>query len=161
MKKGFFPGEKGTDGKGRRAKDNKSGISQFNYRFDGTIGGNNYSYSLSSKDGAVTFKYESMVYPKLGEAETAAESEVLDRLFEAYLEYRLAEWDGYSKYNTMVCDGEGFSLSIRFNDGAFLFADGSNAFPPRYAEFVGAMSAILDPLRDRILSSADKEQLRE
>ncbi len=154
MRKGFFFGEKGTDGEGRRARDNESGIAFFDYRYDGTIGGDSFRYGLSKKDGAVIFKYESMMYGDSGKIETEADEEVLEKLYAAYIEYRLAEWNGYSKYNTMVCDGNGFSLDIRFNDGATLFSSGMNAFPPRYAEFITVMRELLDPLRDKALHEA-------
>ena len=153
----MFPGEKGTNGAGKKARDNESGIQYFSYRYNGSIGGNNHRYELTEKDGAVTFTFESMVYPDLGEARTEVNPQVLTRLKELYRELRLAEWDGYSKYNPLVLDGEGFALSIRFCDGGRLSADGTNAFPPRYGEFCDAMRAILDPLRDEILKARETD----
>ena len=146
-------GEKGSNGAGRRAKDNKSGILSFSYRYDGTIGGSNYVYGIEKRENGVFFTYESMMYHDLGKAEVPVDNTVPERLNDVYLSCRLAEWDGYSKYNPYVCDGEGFSLSIRFNDGASLYTNGMNAFPDRYAEFCAAMSEILDPIRDKVIDS--------
>ena len=152
LKRGLFSMEKGSDGKGIFARANKSGISRFCYRYDGTIGGDNFTYRVEKKDGEVTFIYESMRYPQLGEARLPVDKTVLDRLYKAYRTFRVAAWNGYSKYNKLVCDGRGFSLEIKFCDGASLFTSGMNAFPPRYDEFLEAISAILDPIRDKILA---------
>ena len=148
-----MPGEKGRNGVGKRARNNTSGISAFRFGYDGSIGGNNYTYVVSQKDESVVFSYNSMEYPDLEHTEMTVDKSVLDRLNELYVNFRLAEWDGYSKYNTEICDGDGFSLRIKFNDGASVAASGTNAFPRRYGEFFAAMSSILDPLRDELLAS--------
>lgn len=147
----IISGERGNSGKGYFARSNRSGIAEFRYHFNGTIGGNDFSYKVVKKDGNVTFSCESMERPELGEVTKPENDALLDRLNEIYLKYRVAGWDGFSKYNQYVCDGSGFSLSIKFNDGSSLRADGTNAFPPRYREFCDAMSALLDPIRDEMI----------
>ena len=148
---GFISGEKGKTGKGILARSNKSGIAKFSYRFDGTIGGNNFVYTVAEKDGAAVFACESMRRRDVGKAEMPVDKNVLERLYKAYLDLRLAAWNGYSRYNSRIHDGRGFSLSIRFRDGKELSASGMNAFPARYGEFCERMGEILDPLKDKLL----------
>ena len=148
---------KGTNGAGRWARNNTSGIADFSFHYDGTVGGNNYHYRIVKEEESVVFTYESMERRHLGEVKATVDEDVLGQLNELYLRYRVAEWHKYSKYNPYVCDGEGFSLNIGFNDGATLYAGGMNAFPPRYREFYAAMGSILDPVRDALLASVEKE----
>ncbi|MBQ7725692.1 MAG: hypothetical protein IJT66_00955 [Clostridia bacterium] len=153
-------GERGTNGAGRWARINKSGISDFYYYFDGTVGGNNFHYRVTEKDNRVLFAYRFMEFPDLKETQMAVDRDVLEQLNQLYLRYRLAAWNGFSKYHQHVCDGSAFSLQITFRDGAVLCADGRNVFPPRYHEFCAAMKALLDPLRDALLNAA-KDQKRQ
>ena len=154
-------GEKGTEGAGKRAIDNKSGIPKFRYSYNGSIGGDNFSYELCAGDGNYVFEYRSMQYDDRGVMSVNVQKDVFDRLEKLYLSLRLAGWDGYSKYNPEVCDGSGFSLSIDFNDGGRMSADGTNAFPRGYAEFCRQMSEILDPLRDKALEEARNRIITE
>ena len=151
LKNSLLSGEKGSNGAGIWARNNTSGISDFHYRYDGTIGGDNYSYRVSIKDGTAFFVYESMEYPELGKATVTVDRSVVQKLNDIYINQRLAAWDGYSKYNKHILDGRGFSLNITFNDGKCISAHGMNAFPPHYEEFCTAISDALDPVRDALL----------
>lgn len=81
------------------------------------------------------------------------DSKVLDDLYQLYLDQRIAEWNGYSKDAVNVDDGDGFSLSMEFNDGGVLTAYGSNAYPPGYYDFRDKMEEILRPYAENILDS--------
>ena len=48
--------------------------------------------------------------------------------------HNLKAWAGFDKVDRHALDGTDFSLSIDFEDGKHLFAQGSNAFPKGYAE---------------------------
>lgn len=151
--------EKGDKGIGKRAKDNKSGLCGFHYSFDGTIGRNNYSYDVEKKDGKTCFEYKSFEHEDLGEMKKAVDDGLCDTLNEIYLKYRVAEWDGFSRYNTEICDGAGFSLSLCFNDGKSVHASGSNAYPDRYKDFLHDVKTLLDPLRDELLAEARAKKI--
>ncbi|MBO4868175.1 MAG: hypothetical protein J5585_00525 [Clostridia bacterium] len=160
-KRSYYPEEKGTDGEGKKAVSNKSGLKRFNYSYDGTIGGNNCSYDLRYENGVPVLRYESMEHPDYGEMKTEIGEDVVDTLNNIYLNLRIAEWNGYSKYNPEVCDGEGFSLSMGFNDGKSLSASGTNAFPPGYGAFCAAMERVLEPIRDRMLERERQKKIEE
>lgn len=160
-KKNSFPGEEGEDGIGKKALDNNSGLSYFYYSYDGTIGGNNYHYRIENKDGEYTFEYEAMDHDDYGKMTAAVDSSVIDKLNDLYLKCRVAEWDGYSKYNSMICDGDGFSLSLKFNDKKHMSASGSNAYPERYRQFYDGMNEILSPFRDKLLYEARQNKIKQ
>ena len=156
-----FPGEEGKDGIGKKAADNKSGLSYFYYSFDGTIGGNNFHYTVKKEDGGFIFEYETMLHGEYGVMQTFVDDSVMQRLYDLYLCCRVAEWDGYSKYNSMICDGSGFSLSLHFNDGARLSASGSNAFPDNYRKFRDGIDAVFEPLCEKLLSEARQKMIEK
>ncbi|MBQ7699940.1 MAG: hypothetical protein IJT49_06325 [Clostridia bacterium] len=158
-RKNAFPGEEGEEGIGKKADDNKSGLCGFSYSYDGTIGGNNFHYRIKKEADAFVFEYDSMEHRDYGMMKIAVSSDIMKQLYDLYLSCRVAEWDGYSKYNTMVCDGNGFSLSLKFNDGGRLSASGTNAFPPGYRQFCDGMNKILDPLRDEMLKKARRQMI--
>ena len=160
-KRSYDPEEEGTDGEGKKAVSNKSGLKRFNYSYDGTIGGNNCSYNLKYENGVPVLRYESMEHHDYGEMKTEVGEDVVDLLNNIYLNLRIAEWNGYSKYNPGVCDGEGFSLNMGFNDGKSLHASGTNAFPPRYGAFCAAMEHVLEPIRDKMLEQARQKKIEE
>lgn len=160
-RKKSFPGEEGSDGTGRKAADNKSGLCGFYYSFDGSIGGNNYHYTVKKDKDTFVFEYESMLHRDYGVMKTLIDDSVMRQLYELYLSCRIAEWDGYSKYNTMVCDGSGFSLSLSFNDGARLNASGTNAFPDRYREFTDGMESVLGSLCNKLLAEARQKVIEK
>lgn len=147
-----FPGEEGEEGIGKTAVDNLSGIKYFRYAYNGSIGGDNFYYELNRTEGGAVFAYWSMLHPERDRMETPVGEEILDRVNGIYLSCRLAEWDGYSKYNTCVFDGSGFMLSIVFNDGASMRADGTNAFPKGYRGFIEKLDALLEPISEELLN---------
>lgn len=143
----------GSNGVGESAVDNKSGIVSFHYSYNGSIGGDSYSYSVKKENGKIIFTYESMQYP-YGEMTGEIDSSVLAALEEMYRDLRLAEWDGFSKYDTGVLDGSGFGFSMDFSDGGTISASGSNCFPPRYGDFHSRMESILAPIADQVREHA-------
>ena len=154
-------GIKGTNGLGKKAVDNESGINTFYYSYNGSIGGDSYSYSVAEKDGKHYLEYESMLYDDYGTLTMELEEAFLDQLTALYKEHRLAEWDGYNKYATHVMDGDGFSLNISFRDGESMSAHGSNCYPDRYGEFCQQMEELFVPLRDELLEEARQQKIAE
>jgi len=155
---GTARGEKNKNGAGKKAKDNESGVAGFYYNYEGSVGGDNFRYALKSSNGVVIFSYESMEHRKAGEMTKEVSGSVLESLNEICVSCRVAEWDGFSKRNTGVCDGEGFSIGIVFGDGSDLYADGTNVFPERYGEFCERIHALFDPIRDELLTAIKEDE---
>ena len=150
-------GEKGSNGIGKKAKDNESGIQSFTYRYNNSFGASSYTWDVTETDGKIAFTYESMQHEEFGEMVMECSREILDSLYAVYKDIRIAEWDGYDKHNPNVLDGDGFTLDIKFNDGAKLSAHGSNACPERYGEFESAIYEVLSPLQEKILAEKRQE----
>ena len=124
-------GEEGTDGAGKHAGENQSGIVRFSYSYNGSIGGNSYTYKIDASARPVRIKLQHMEHPEYGEPEGEVGDDFL-KLLEALCRRRgIASWNGFNKYNKYVCDGSGFSLSIQYADGKVLTAHGSNSFPAK------------------------------
>ena len=156
---GDFPGEEGNKGEGPGARDNSSGLRSFRYSYDGTIGGNNYSYELKEVDGRTVFYYESMEHRDYGTMEKDVDPSVAEALYKLYVSHHIAAWNGFSRHNSMVCDGDGFSLYMSFKDGRTLSAHGSNSYPRGYGSYVSDMKELLDPIRDELLEAAKKARI--
>ena len=154
-------GEEGTEGVGPAAVDNESGIVSFRYAYDGSIGGNNHSYTVTVQDGTATFAYESMEHYDYGTMEMALPADFPEQLEALYKQCRVATWNGYHKYNSWVSDGEGFSLDIRFADGESLAASGSNAFPDGYGSFVAGLRELFAPYVQQLLDEQRQAKVDE
>ena len=154
-------GEEGTEGIGPSAVDNESGIVFFRYAYDDSIGGNNHSYTVTMEDGTATFVYETMEHSDYGEMSCQLPAEALAQLEALYKQCRVATWNGYSKYNSWVSDGEGFSLDIRFADGERLTASGTNAFPDGYGNFRNGLRELFAPYVERLLDEQRQAKMDE
>ncbi|MBQ3418891.1 MAG: hypothetical protein IJH31_02010 [Erysipelotrichaceae bacterium] len=121
-------------------KINETDLDYFYYSYDGSIGGNNYSYEL--KDGVLKYFAMDKDYRNL---EMQVDDKLFKELKELYIEYKVYNWNGFDKYNKYVLDGEGFSLNINFEDGERLRAHGSNSFPNNYFEFQSKLDEIMKP----------------
>ena len=154
-------GIEGPAGAGPSAADNTSDIVSFAYRYNGSIGGDSYSCTVERKDDGCVFSCQGMMWREFGKMSLPADPALLRQLKEMYLRLRLAEWDGFSQFARHVMDGDGFDLTIRFADGGRLEADGTNAYPPRYAAFCKERDALLRPLIDAALAQAREEKIRQ
>lgn len=152
-------GIKGTNGLGSLASENPSDIQSFRYSYDGTIGGNNFSYELRTSDEGYTFIYASMEHPDYGEMSADVPSDLAVELKAAYSDCRVFEWDGFHKYVTNVCDGSGFSIWFSFLDGNSMSASGTNCEPARYYEFETRMKMLFSPYVARLLSEGRQRRI--
>ena len=68
-----------------------------------------------------------------------------------------SSWDGYSKTNSLVTDGSSFSLNAELSDGSKVTANGTNAYPDGYREFVNRLDAVCatELVKDTTFETAD------
>lgn len=104
-----------------------------------------------SRNGSIAFPFfeitlETDGYVLTVNGETSCPMDDADAaaIMQVFAAYDLADWDGFSESNEGVLDGEGFLLEIELTDGTSAHASGSNAFPPRYHEAMGALWNILE-----------------
>jgi len=124
----------------------KKEISSFEYFHNGSISYDGYNYTFYRDEEGVYLTSEmNCGWEKL---DIALDEEVMEQLESIVFEHRMQNWDGFSKTNKHVMDGEGFSLEIKFTDGTIVSAHGSNAFPEGYGEAVDEFNGIFWNLVD-------------
>ncbi len=152
-------GVKGTDGKGKKAVDNESGIMGFSFSYSNMRSG--YEYKVKNENGVLRFIYEDREYNDYGEMKLDCDESITKELENLYKTCRLAEWDGFDKYNSKALDGDSFSVKIEFADGGKMSANGSNAKPDGYSEFYEKLEKIMIPYRDRVLEIKHREKVEK
>lgn len=150
-------GIKGHDGIGDNGRPNSSSLVAFSYSYIGSVRGGSYTYAIEDN----TFTYELMGHDEYEGLTVSVDEELLGRLKDLYIEAESYKWDGYSKYATNVLDGDGFSISFRFEDGQSCSANGSNCKPKNYALFCGGMQGLLKPLADDIAEQGKQKKIAE
>lgn len=118
-------------------------VRSFSYNYNGTIGGNSYSYYIRKDDDSYQLTYETQEHHEYGEMTAVIDRETVDRIGQLYVDYNLAEYDGFHGRMDGVCDGSGFSLGYSFEGDIFMSASGSNSFFPTYFEFEHALNDVL------------------
>ena len=99
------------------------------------------SYEITETDGE-------FILTRDDDATAQIDSAVLDALMDIIDAYDVAAWDGFHESESYVLDGETFSLSVRFSDGAEVQASGDNRFPDHYHDFSSAVTRLLDTVLD-------------
>jgi len=147
----------GTDGEGDSALDNESGLTGFCYHYDGTIGGNNYTISVKKTDEGYALSYASMEHREFGEMTGPLDAAFVSALDELLKRHHITRWNGFSKVARGVCDGDGFSLEVKYEDKKTVRASGSNACPRGYCEFKRDMMSMFTPKLEELLSVEQKK----
>ena len=163
-------GDEGTDGEGESAQDNPNAITAFSYSYHGSIGGGSYTYSVkcgavdnaeTGGSGEAVLTVDHMDHQDYGELSGRLPDGFMAELHKLYKDCRLAAWNGFNKYNPHVCDGSGFSLSIRFADKKSVSAHGSNSFPKGYRAFCDKMEALFKPEVDKLFENARQGRIAQ
>ncbi len=155
-------GEKGSDGLGERAVNNESGLYGLHYGYNSSMGADSFSYDVrKDRSGRTTIGYYSMEYDDLGNMAMTSDDDLLEVLYQLYRKHHIAGWEGYSKYNPNVLDGDGFTLNVYFNDRKCLSATGSNAYPPGYRDFVSELKEIMEPYLEKMRAEAIQSKITE
>lgn len=120
----------------------------FEYSHSGTSVDQIYSYAVRTEDGRLLADFDlycglhDIRGVPLDEEDAAALRALID-------ECGLWSWSGFSGSSADVLDGESFSLSAGFEDGARLTASGSNAFPEGYQAGAAAIRAYFEGLMEK------------
>ena len=154
------PGVKGTDGLGKKAVDNESGLVDFTYSYNGSIGGDSYTFRVKKqKDGTALLTYYAMQYNSYGDMEMPVETDLLTALEDLYHKHHICQWEGFNKINEYVLDGSGFSLYLTFQDGKSMSASGSNTWPDGYLDYLTDLSTLIEPYLEAAREEARRKIL--
>ena len=118
----------------------KKEIRSFSYSHNGSISYDGYNYTFYQDENGVHLTAElNCGWEKL---DVDLEDGIMEQLETIVFEHQMYQWDGFSKTDTNVMDGEGFSLDITFMDGTTVSAHGSNAFPSGYGAAEDAFNGL-------------------
>lgn len=105
-----------------------------------------YSFE-KGEDGVVTFTYMEEGTRKTDRRSLTCEVDpsTLDQLEAAYLDCKVAEWDGFNKSRQGVTDLDYLNVAFSFTDGSSMSAQGYGCHPDGYATFVSRLDEIIKP----------------
>ena len=125
--------------------DENAGIAAFSYRHTGSSTNEIYSYDVVKEEdsGEIMVNYDLLC----GNAvySFSADDAFIRDVSAIVKEHNLRTWDGFDKRVSGVLDGDGFDLTIRYEDGTEITASGRNCSPDGYSE---AARAINDLFRE-------------
>lgn len=106
-----------------------SGIASFSYSHSGSSTSEFYFYEVArdEESGEMVVYYD--LYCGYAEYTLPADEELMKGLSAIIDEHNLHKWDGFNRTNSLVLDGTGFGLGVRFDDGSGISASGNNSFP--------------------------------
>lgn len=134
----------------------ESPITRFTYQYDGTIGGDSHTYAVQITDQTATITIEDGLYRDYGKMVDTAGVEFVQALENLCVKHNIKRWDGFNGYDRYVCDGNGFSLSVRYADGKSVSAHGMNDFPRGYRDFYNDLHTLFEPYYQRMCAAALK-----
>jgi len=143
-------GEIGAAGAGASAIPNATAIRSFYYAYDGA--GNSYSYDIDAMQTPPVFSYTADRYRYYGRMTNVTNELLLSRLKTLCDRYKVEQWAGFSKTAQNFSETAGFTLTIRFADGANLYARGTNAFPQGYGDFTRELDQLFTPLVNKVVT---------
>ncbi len=136
-------------------------IVSFSYHYDGTIGGNSHNYKVDVTDSVATIMVRDMLHMDYGDMTDTVDTAFVQALEALCAKHNVKRWDGFDKYNPHVCDGDGFSLSVRYSDGKSVYAHGMNISPKGFWEFDREMHALFAPVCERLRAKALQRKIAE
>ena len=136
-------------------------IRSFEYHYNGSIGANSYQNTVTCTDEGITLSIEEMPFPEYGTLSCKVDSAFLHALEALCTESGVAGWNGFNRSNPDVCDGDGFSLYITYEDGKTISAHGSNSFPSGYRDFRDGLRELVAPYREQMQDKAKQEIIKK
>lgn len=158
----------GTGDIRKSAKINESGIRFFRYSYDNSYGASSYYYEVDASGEKALLRYAElglMSWEDYDDEKKALVCELdesfVEKLNLLYKNGGLASWDGYHETTAGVCDGDAFSLSIRFEDGGSLSASGSNCAPEGYGAFKERLQELFSPPKAQLVDAYIQSKRQE
>lgn len=75
------------------------------------------------------------------------DAKLMDQVREILETNDVGSWNGFHGNNSMVLDGGGFSIYVKFTDGTTLSASGENNFPANYQTVASELTELIQPTR--------------
>lgn len=116
----------------------------------GTYMGAGFDYEYEFKDSKHTLSIRVDGVAEDDALKLETNEEFVQKLESVIGEYSLKKWDGYSKSDDNVLDGNGFGFSARFDDDTSIYASGYMMYPKNYAQVRGALGGLFLPLYEQV-----------
>lgn len=123
-------------------------VVSFTYTHSGSMTDSCYEYTAEKTEEGTRLHLEGL-FSGGWLVDEITQDPVLEELSKVVETWNLLAWDGFDQVNSMVLDGEGFSLSITLADGRTVSAHGSNAFPDNHSQAAEAFRTIFEPYLNR------------
>lgn len=146
---------------GKNAATPDAPIKSFSYRFDGTIGGNSFSYEIKQDSTDHILKVEMLEHMDYGEMTCRLDSDFMESLRQVCKRHNIVRWNGYDKVNPHVCDGHGFSMNVEYEGGTSVSMYGRNMSPDGFRDFCSEMLALFHPVVDSLLVIGKQAKIAE
>lgn len=82
-------------------------------------------------------------------------ADTMEKLSKLCADLNILSWDKFNKSMKNVLDGSGFYLTVSFEDGTHINAQGSNSFPKNYSQFEKGLAEVMEPV---INAEIDKQK---
>ena len=117
-------------------------VESFSYETVGTAMGSETTFSIVREDGGFTVTQSfgggrTVRRAYVGETAGAQATDILRA-------HNALSWDGYAKSDPRVLDGTTFTLSVAFDDGTNISAQGANNYPKGLSAAVGEIKNLFD-----------------
>ena len=120
-------------------------ITEFSYSYDGTIGRNSYHHTVKVTEQGPILEIQDMHHWGKDKLVLSISPEFVQALEELCRKHNVMRYDGFKKTNRHVCDGSGFSLYIRYDNGQKVDAYGMNRSPKGYHDFESDLRELFQP----------------
>lgn len=136
-------------------------IVSFHYSYDGTIGGNSHHYILKVTDSVATVTVRDLMHQDYGDMTDVVDAAFVQALEKLCAKHNVKRWDGFDKYNRLVSDGHGFTLSIEYDDDKSVYAHGMNMSPKGFWDFDEELHELFAPVCERLLAKGLQQKIAE
>ena len=131
----------------KKTDNNKITIEFMHFSYStSTMMNGNVIYEINYKEG----KYIASIKPNNKSEEETLEVKLSDddieKIKSILNKYNVSSWNKFSKHDKDVLDGNGFSFSLRTQEGKEIIASGYMKWPTNYGNVRGELDAIFDEL---------------
>ena len=129
----------------RGEKTDYSRLTKVRFLSSGTMLPVRREYSLTLENGKWILRYSNEYdFEESTVAEKEVSPEFAQSIGKILAENKAEKWDGFSKSNTMVMDGDRFEFEMQFSDGRSVRAGGYEAYPKNYGKVISEIRALCD-----------------
>ncbi len=103
-------------------------------------------YEITKKGSIYYANIKPYLVPSDEAFEVELDEKVINEIIEVLNKYEVSKWDGFSKSDKYVLDGDSFLFSLRMDNGSDIYASGYMIWPKNYGEVKSELNRILGPL---------------